>query len=79
MGRDGKPVPYDAFTVGPTNSNLSVSCIKPIAQNDDFRAYRLGGADFCLRPPYLCPAAVNKNEEIPLTFYFGEDIIDERA
>ena len=22
MGRDGKPVPYDAFTVGPTNSNL---------------------------------------------------------
>ena len=23
VGRDGKPVPYDAFTVGPTNSNLS--------------------------------------------------------
>ena len=22
MGRDGKPVPYDAFTVGPTNSNF---------------------------------------------------------
>ena len=25
MGRDGKPVPYDAFTVGPPNSNLSLS------------------------------------------------------
>ena len=24
MGRDGKPVPYDAFTVGPSNSNLSL-------------------------------------------------------
>ena len=23
LGRDGKPVPYDAFTVGPTNSNFS--------------------------------------------------------
>ena len=23
MGRDGKPVPYDAFTVGPPNSNFS--------------------------------------------------------
>ena len=22
MGRDGKPVPYDAFTVGPTNSQF---------------------------------------------------------
>ena len=69
MGRDGKPVPYDAFTVGPTNSNLSVSCIKPIAQNDDFRAYRLGGADFLFASAHLRPAAVNKNEEIPLTFY----------
>ena len=25
MGRDGKPVPYDAFTVGPPNSNLSAT------------------------------------------------------
>ena len=23
MGRDGKPVPYDAFTVGPTNSQFN--------------------------------------------------------
>ena len=53
----------------PTNSNLSVCCVKPICINHDFRAVHSGGADFCLRPPYLCPAAVNKNEEIPLTFY----------
>ena len=31
MGRDGKPVPYDAFTVGPPNSNLSVFCF-PVAE-----------------------------------------------
>ena len=33
MGRDGKPVPYDAFTVGPTNSNLRTT-----------ERYRAGGA-----------------------------------
>ena len=25
LGRDGKPVPYDAFTVGPTNSSFTIS------------------------------------------------------
>ena len=27
---DGEPVPYDTFTVGPTNSNLSCCCVKKI-------------------------------------------------
>ena len=26
LGRDGKPVPYDAFTVGPSNSHFPASC-----------------------------------------------------
>ena len=26
VGRDGKPVPYDAFTVGPPNSHFPASC-----------------------------------------------------
>ena len=29
MGRDGKPVPYEAFTIGPSNSNLTHFFIYP--------------------------------------------------
>ena len=30
VGRDGKPVPYDAFTVGPRNTNFPRFCVDPI-------------------------------------------------
>ena len=29
MGRDGEPVPYDALTVSPSNSNLPLCCLTP--------------------------------------------------